>query len=186
MTNGRFIPLAAPDLGVREVRYVNECLESTWISSAGRFITEFEDRFAGFCGVRHAVATNNGTSALHLSLVAFGVGQGDEVIVPTLTYIATANAVRYCGATPVLVDSEPVGMTMDVDEVRRKITPRTKAIIPVHLYGHAVDMNILNEVARNHGLAVIGKRPRLMALASEGGGSVRWGTVPLSASTATK
>ena len=155
MTSDRFIPLAAPDLGANEATYVKECLESTWISSAGRFISEFENRFAEFCGVRHAVATNNGTSALHLSLVALGISNGDEVIVPTLTYIATANVVRYCGARPVLVDSDPLSMTMDVDEVRRKITSRTKAIIPVHLYGHAANMTELNEVAASHRVAVI-------------------------------
>ncbi len=155
MSDDRFIPLAVPDLTATEASYVSECLENTWISSAGRFIGEFEERFAAFCGVAKAVATNNGTSALHLSLVALGVGPGDEVIVPTLTYVATANVVRYCGATPVLVDSEPLAMTMDVDEVRRKITAQTKAIIPVHLYGHAANMAELNDVANRYEIAVI-------------------------------
>jgi DegT/DnrJ/EryC1/StrS aminotransferase family protein len=149
------IPIAAPHLDGREASYVQECLETTWISSAGRFIDEFEISFAEFCDAEYAIATNNGTTALHLALVALGIGPGDEVIVPTLTYVATANAVTYCGATPVLTDSEPVGMTMDVADVRRKITSRTKAIVPVHLYGHAADMDSINALAREHDLLVV-------------------------------
>jgi perosamine synthetase len=155
VTPRRFIPVAAPDLTGNEAKYVQECLESTWISSAGRFIATFEAAFAEFCGVDHAIGTNNGTSALHLCLLGLGVGPGDEVIVPTLTYIATANVVRYCGATPVLADCEPLAMTIDVEDVRRKITTRTKAIIPVHLYGHAADMVELNKLAEEHGIAVL-------------------------------
>ncbi len=155
MTPPRFIPVAAPELTGNEAKYVQECLDSTWISSAGRFIATFEAGFAEFCGVNHAIATNNGTSALHLCLLGLGIGPGDEVIVPTLTYIATANVVRYCGATPVLADCEPMAMTIDVEDVRRKITPRTKAVIPVHLYGHAADMVELNKLAEQHGIAVV-------------------------------
>jgi perosamine synthetase len=155
MTTGRFIPVAAPDLAGNEAKYVQDCLDSTWISSAGRFIQEFEAGFAAFCGVGHAIATNNGTSALHLALVALGIGPGDEVIVPTLTYVATGNVVRYCGATPVLVDSEPLGMTLDVEDVRRKITPRTKAIIAVHLYGNAADMTELNKLSDHYGIPIL-------------------------------
>ena len=99
------IPVAAPVLDGREKEYVLECLSTSWISSNGRFIVEFEKAFADFCGVEHAVATNNGTTALHLALVSLGLKPGDEVIVPTLTYIASANAVRYCGAIPVFVDN---------------------------------------------------------------------------------
>lgn len=132
-----------------------ECLSSTWISSAGRFIGAFEQAFAKFCGAEHAVATNNGTSALHLALIALGVGAGDEVIVPALTYIATANAVRYCGATPVLVDSEPAAMAMAPGLLAEKITPRTKAILPVHLYGHPANMARIKAVAAQHSLAVV-------------------------------
>lgn len=149
------VQIAAPDLDGNEAKYVAECMTTTWISSAGRFISEFEQKFADFCGVEHAIATNNGTTALHLALTALGVGPGDEVIIPTLTYIATANAVRYCGATPVLADSEPLAMTIDVDEVRRKITPRTKAIIPVHIYGCAAQMSPLNDLAAEYDLAVL-------------------------------
>jgi perosamine synthetase len=149
------IPIASPDLTGKESQYVNECIESTWISSVGHFITDFEDAFSKVAGTRHAVATNNGTTALHLALAAVGIGPGDEVIVPTLTYIATANAVRYCGATPVLADVEPDTMNLDPKDVEHRITGRTKAIIPVDLYGHPADMNSIMALARRHELKVI-------------------------------
>lgn len=149
------IQIAAPDLRGREREYVLECVDTGWVSSAGRFVGEFEAAFAEFCGVEHVVAANNGTTALHLALVAMGIGPGDEVIVPTLTYIASANAVKYCGATPVFVDSEPVGMTLDPEDVLRKITPRTKAIMPVHLYGNASDMSSIMKIAADHGIVVV-------------------------------
>ena len=98
------IPVAQPKLCGNERKYVLDCLDTNWISSVGKYIGAFEDAFANFCGVRHAIAANNGTTALHLALVALDLQPGDEVIIPTVTYIATANAVRYCGATPVLVD----------------------------------------------------------------------------------
>lgn len=151
----RRIPVAAPLLDGREREYVLECLDSTWISSAGRFIGEFEARFAEFCGVKHAVATNNGTTALHLALVALGVGPGDEVIIPTLTYVATANAVRYCGATPVLADCDPATMNLDPARVAELVTERTRGVIPVHLYGHPADMDPINRLAQQHGLFVL-------------------------------
>src|SRR5262245_4406486 len=141
------IPVAAPVLDGRETEYVLECLATSWISSAGRFIGEFEREFAKYCGVKHAVATNNGTTALHLALVALRLQPGDEVIVPTLTYIASANAVRYCGATPVFVDSDVNTFNMDPNEVVAKITPRTKGIMPVHLYGHPVDLDPILQIA---------------------------------------
>ena len=149
------IPVAAPVLDGNEKKYVMECLETEWISSNGRFIAEFEQSFAAYCGVRHAIATNNGTTALHLALVACGIGEGDEVIVPTLTYVATANAVRYCNATPVLVDNDPRTFNIDVELVEAAITDRTKAIIPVHLYGHPVDMDPLRKIADEHGILII-------------------------------
>jgi len=149
------IAVAAPVLDGRETEYVLECLSTSWISSAGRFIAEFETAFANYCGVRHAIATNNGTTALHVSLVALGLGEGDEVIVPTLTYIATANTVRYCNATPVFVDNDARTFNIDPDEIRARVTPRTKGIIPVHLYGHPADMDPILEIAREHGLFVV-------------------------------
>ena len=149
------IAVAAPMLNGNEKRYVLECLETTWISSIGRFITEFEGAFARFCGVEHAVAVSNGTTALHVGLVALGLKPGDEVIVPTLTYIATANAVTHCGAKPVLVDCDPRTLNMDPAAIGKKITARTKGIIPVHLYGHPADMDPIISVARDHGLFVL-------------------------------
>lgn len=149
------IPVAAPVLDGREAEYVAECIETEWISSNGRFIGAFEKAFADFCDVKHAVAVNNGTTALHLALVALGIETGDEVIVPTLTYIASANCVRYCNAVPVLVDSDPQSMNMDPARVEAAITPRTKAIIPVHLYGHPVDMDPIRNLARQHGLFIV-------------------------------
>lgn len=150
-----FIPVAAPVLVGNEKRYVMDCLESTWISSRGKYVDRFETAFAEFCGVRHGVSCTNGTVALHLALLALGIGPGDEVIVPTLTFVATANAVRYCGATPVFVDCEPDTWNIDPALIEARITPRTKAIIVVHLYGHPVDMDAVNSIARRHDLFVI-------------------------------
>ena len=149
------IPVAAPVLDGREKEYVLECLSTSWISSNGRFIVEFEKAFADFCGVEHAVATNNGTTALHLALVALGLKPGDEVIVPTLTYIASANAVRYCGGIPVFVDNHVPTFNIDPDAIEAKITGRTKGILPVHLYGHPVDLDPILQIAENNGLFVL-------------------------------
>jgi perosamine synthetase len=149
------IPIASPDLSGNESAYVNECLTSTWISSVGHYITDFEVAFAKVAGTRHAVATNNGTTALHLALVAVGVGPGDEVIVPALTYIATANTVAYCGATPVFADVEPDTLNIDPADIEHRITSRTKAIVPVHLYGHPADMTAIMAIAERHGLIVV-------------------------------
>lgn len=149
------IPVSAPVLDGRETEYVLECLQTNWISSHGKFVTQFEKAFAEFCGVRHAVAVNNGTTALHLSLVALDVKAGDEIIIPSLTYIATANVVRYCNATPVFVDNDQRTYNIDVDEIAAKITPRTKGIMPVHLYGHPADMDPILEIADKYGLFVV-------------------------------
>jgi perosamine synthetase len=154
-TTMRRIPVAAPALVGREKEYVLDCLDSTWISSSGSYIERFEQAFAAFCGVRHAMTCTNGTVALHLALLALGVGPGDEVIVPTLTYVATANAVRYCGATPVFVDAEIDSWNMDPGAAARAVTGRTKAIVVVHLYGHPTDMDPIIDLARDHGLAVV-------------------------------
>ncbi len=132
-----------------------DCLQSTWISSNGKYIDRFEEAFGRFCETRHAISCSNGTVALHLALLALGVGPGDEVLVPTLTFIATANAVMYCGARPVFVDAEPETWNIDPALLETRVTPRTKGIIVVHLYGHPVDMEPVLEVARRHGLFVI-------------------------------
>ena len=121
----------------------------------GPEVAAFEQNFARFCGVRHAIGVSSGTSALHLAVVAAGIGAGDEVITVPMTFIATAAAIRYAGATPVFVDVDPVTLTMDVSQIEAAITPRTKAILPVHLYGHPADMDPICAIARKHNLVVI-------------------------------
>jgi perosamine synthetase len=149
------ISVAHPVLGGREKEYVLDCLETSWISSIGKYIGRFEESFADFCGAEYAVSCSTGTAALHIALLALGVQEGDEVIVPTLTYVATANAVRYCGATPVFVDSEPATMNLDPLRVAEKITERTKGIIAVHLYGHPADMDPILALGRAYHLFVL-------------------------------
>ena len=150
-----FLPVAEPDLGSLEESYVLDAVRSGWVSSIGPYVGRFESGFAEFTGVRHAVAVSNGTTAIHLALLAAGVGPGDEVVVPALTFVATAAAVRHAGAEPVFVDSEPGVGTMDPAALARALSPRTKAVIPVHLYGNAADMDPILELARKRGLFVI-------------------------------
>ena len=149
------IPIYQPALTGREREYVNDCLDSTWISSKGKYLSLFEQGFAGAVGVGHAAGVCNGTVALHLALVALGIGPGAEVIVPTLTYIASVNAISYTGATPVFVDSLADTWQMDPADVQRKVTPRTRAILAVHLYGHPCDMDALCAIAGAHGLFLV-------------------------------
>jgi perosamine synthetase len=151
----RNIPVAAPVFVGNEKAYVNDCIDSTWISSSGKYVDQFESGFASFCDVRHAISCCNGTTALHLALCALGVGPGDEVIVPTLSFVATANTIRYCGAVPVFVDSEPETWNIDPSLIESKITERTKGIIVVHLYGHPAHMDPIMAIARSHGLFVV-------------------------------
>lgn len=148
-------PVYRPRFTGREKDLVLDCLESTWISSKGKYIAQFESRFADYLAVPHALSVSNGTVALHVALEALGIGPGDEVLVPTLTYVASANAITYTGATPVFVDSETDWWQMDPDDIAGRITPRTRAIMPVHLYGHACDMGPIMETARQHGLKVV-------------------------------
>lgn len=150
-----FIPVSRPDLSGNEEKYVVDAIRSTWISSTGPYVERFEQEFSRLCNVEHAIPVANGTVALHLTLLALGIGPGDEVIVPSLTYIATANAVRYVGANPVFVDVEENTWCLDPSKLENAITLQTKAIIVVHLYGHPADMDSINHVARIHGLAVI-------------------------------
>ncbi|WP_085524178.1 DegT/DnrJ/EryC1/StrS family aminotransferase [Tuberibacillus sp. Marseille-P3662] len=155
MSEKRMIPLASPVFNGNEKQYVLDCIDSTWISSGGKYVQAFERQFADYCGTQYAISCANGTVALHLALEALGIGPGDEVIVPTLTYIASANAVTYCGATPVFVDAEPETWNIDPDGIEAKINGRTKAIIAVHLYGHPVDMDAVQFIAAEHNLYVI-------------------------------
>jgi len=149
------IPVAEPTMGETELMYVSDCILTGWVSSAGKYVELFEKKFASFCETKHAVSVSNGTAALHLALVALGIGPGDEVIIPSLTFISTANAVRYVGADPVFVDSEKETWNMDPEGVRQALTPRTKAIIPVHIYGHPVDMDPIMRIASEKGIFVI-------------------------------
>jgi len=149
------IPVYQPSLTGNEKKYVNDCLDSNWISSKGKYVSLFEKEFANYVDVKYATGVSNGTVALHLALVALGIGTGDEVIVPTLTYIASVNAIVYTGATPVFVDSLPDTWQIDPEEVRKSITPKTKAIMAVHLYGHPCEMSVLKEIADEHRLFLI-------------------------------
>jgi perosamine synthetase len=149
------VPVYQPLLAGNERKYVNECLDSTWISSKGPFIARFEEQFAQYIGVEYATSVSNGTVGLHLALVALGIEAGDEVIVPTLTYVASANAISYVGGVPVFVDSLSETWQMDPEKIERQITKRTKAIMVVHLYGHPCDMGRIMEVAQKHHLFVI-------------------------------
>ncbi len=157
MTTGseRFIPVAAPIIGDREVAYVTDALRSGWVSSIGPYIDRFEGEFARYIGVKHAIAVTNGTVALHLALHAMGVGPGDEVIVPDLTFAATAHTVLQTGAVPVLVDVSPETWCIDPRAVERALTPRTKAIVPVHLFGFPADVPALSRLAASRGVRVL-------------------------------
>jgi len=149
------IPVAEPELRGNELKYVTECIETEWVSSLGKYVYAFEDKMAEMCDRRFALSVCNGTAALHLALEALGIGEGDEVIVPSMTFVATANAVSYTGATPVFIDSEKAYWQLDPEQLEGLITPRTKAIIPVDLYGHPVDMDAVIAVAQKHGLYVV-------------------------------
>lgn len=152
---GKIVPVSEPCLIGNEKKYVLDCLESNWISSAGKYITMFEENFAKACNAKYAISCSSGTTALHLALYVLGVKEGDEVIIPTFTMIATANAVRYVGATPVLVDADRETWNIDVHQIECKITPKTKAIIPVHIYGHPCNMDAIHRIAKKYNLLVI-------------------------------
>lgn len=149
------IPVNEPRLGDKELEYLTECVCTGWISSEGRFIREFEERWSAYCGHRYGVAVSNGTVALQIALACLDLSPGDEVILPTFTIISCAQAITYAGGVPVLVDAAPRTWCMDVSLVEAKITPRTRAIMPVHIYGHPVDMDPLLELARKYNLSII-------------------------------
>lgn len=154
-TNLKMIPICTPTLRGNEKKYVEDCLHTTWISSKGKYVEQFEKQFSNFCNVKFAVSCVNGTTALHLALESLGITEGDEVIIPDFTFIATANAVRYSRAKPILIDSELDTWNIDVDEIEEKITSKTKAIIPVHIYGHPVNMGQIKKIAKKYNLYVI-------------------------------
>lgn len=154
-TPAQRVPVYQPDLSGNERAYVLDCLDSGWISSIGKYTTRFEQMVCEYTAIEHAAAVSNGTVALHLALHCLDIGPGDEVIVPTFTYIASVNTIAQTGATPIFVDSRPGDWLIDVDDVRRSITPRTKAIMAVHLYGSMCDMPALVELAQERGLKIV-------------------------------
>lgn len=164
----RRIPVAEPSLSGNELKYVTECIETGWISSQGGFVKRFEAEIAKRLGVEHVLAVSNGTVALHLALLALGIGPGDEVLVPDLTFAATINTVIQAGATPVIVDVDPHSWNMDPAAAAAAVTPRTKAVMPVHLYGQPAEMDALMALADRHGLFVIEDAAEAMGSAYKG------------------
>ena len=150
-----FIPVCEPFLDGNEIEYLVDAFKTGWISSSGKYVTLFENKFAEYCGAKYGVAVCNGTVALHLALVALGIKKGDEVIIPNFTMIASAFAVCYTGAKPVFVDAEDQSWNINPEKLEEKITSRTKAIMPVSIFGHPCEMDTINEIAEDHNLKVI-------------------------------
>jgi perosamine synthetase len=150
-----FFPVSEPYLGDRERELLLEAFDSGWISSKGSFIKKFEDEFARYCHRSYGVSVGNGTLAIHLALLALGVGPGDEVLVPSFTFIASVNPIRHVGATPVFVEVDKKTLTVDVEDFKKKITPKTKAAIMVPLYGHSVDYDPLLILCDEHNIHVV-------------------------------
>ena len=149
------IPLCVPEVRGNEWKYIKECLDTNWVSSVGKFVDRFEVEFAEYNEVNAAVVTMNGTAALQLALVTLGIGEGDEVIVPSMTFISSVNAIKYVGAIPVFVDIDRETFVMDVNKVEELITEKTKAIMPVHIYGYPVEMDEINAIAKKYKLFVV-------------------------------
>jgi perosamine synthetase len=151
----KYYPVAEPQISDLEKTYVNQCLDSGWISSQGEFIQRFESAYADYCGTKHAISVVNGTMSLHAILLALGIGAGDEVIVPAFTYVASANVILYTGAKPIFVDCDPETYNIDTQKVMEKITSKTRAIIAVHIYGNPCDMDELQKISKQHNLHLI-------------------------------
>lgn len=151
----KFIPISQPSITEKEIEYVTDAIKSGWVSSLGKYIDMFEEKFAGYCGTKYAVATSNGTTALHLALVSLGITSEDEVIIPDFTFVATASAVKYIGAKVVTVDIDEDTLCIDPQTIEKAITAKTKAIIPVHLYGHPANMLEINKIAKKYNLVVL-------------------------------
>ncbi|MBX4261746.1 LegC family aminotransferase [Clostridium estertheticum] len=149
------IPLCIPEIRGNELKYVKDCIDTNWVSSVGSYVNLFEDKFSEYVGSKSAVVTMNGTAALQLALLTLGIGAGDEVIVPSLTFISPVNTIKYVGAEPVFVDVCRDTFVMDASKIEELITPKTKAIMPVHIYGHPVDMVKVMQIAKKHNLFVI-------------------------------
>jgi len=153
--NSKKIFVCEPYLNGNETKYVMDAVSTGWISSSGSYVTKFEEAFSEYCGVRHGIAVCNGTVALHLAMAALGIGKGDEVIIPSFTMIATAFAVCYTGAMPVFVDADKDTWNIDVNKIEEKITDRTKAIIPVHVFGNPCNMDAICDIAKRHNLFIV-------------------------------
>lgn len=149
------IPLCVPEVRGNEWKYIKECLDTNWVSSVGSYVDKFEEDFAKYLGSESAVVTMNGTAALQLAMITLGIGEGDEVIVPSMTFISSVNSIKYTGADPVFVDVCRDTYVMDVNKIEELITPKTKAIMPVHIYGYPVDMDKLCELAKKYNLYII-------------------------------
>ena len=168
------IPIARPQMGAEEKELVWSAMEAGALAQGPR-VAELESRFADFIGVGQAVATSSGTTALHLALLGYGIGPGDEVITVPFTFIASANSILFTGARPVFVDIEADSYTIDVGQIEAAITPRTRAIMPVSLYGNPADMNAIAEIAERHGLAVVEDAAQAHGAAIGGRRSGSWG-----------
>jgi len=171
------IPVNEPLIGEQEIEYVLDCLKTGWISSSGKYLESFEQAWARYCGMGSGVAVSNGTTALQVAVACLNLQPGDEVIMPTFTIISCAQAVTYNGGIPVLVDADPRTWCMDVDQVAAKITRRTRAIMPVHIYGHPVDMDPLISLAEQHGLHIIEDAAEAHGaeyLSKRGSSSAKW------------
>jgi len=151
----KLIPISQPSITQKEIDYVTDAIKSGWVSSLGKYIDEFEEKFAKFCNTKYALATSNGTTALHLTLVSLGITKNDEIIIPDFTFVATASAVKYIGAKVVTVDINEDTLCIDPKAIEKAITSKTKAIIPVHLYGHPANMEDINKIAKKYNLFVV-------------------------------
>lgn len=155
MITKKFIPVCNAYLNGNEKKYLNDCIDTGWISSAGKYVKEFEQAFAKYCDSKYAIAVTSGTTALHIALVTLGIKKGDEVIIPSFTMIACAFAVCYTGAKPVFVDIDKDTWTIDVNKIEEKITSRTKAIMPVHIFGNPCDMDTIKKIAKKYHLHIV-------------------------------
>ena len=149
------IPVCVPLLKGKELEYLKECVDTNWISSKGRYVDEFEKKFSEYCNCKYGVTTTNGTSSIHLALESIGLKKGDEVIVPAFTMISSVFPIIYSGAKPVLADADPETWNIDVNQIEEKVSEKTKAIMPVHIYGHPCDMDPILKIAKKHGLFVV-------------------------------
>ncbi len=149
------IPVCVPLLGGKELEYVTNCVNTNWISSKGKYVEEFEKRFSEYCGCKYGITTTSGTTSLHLALASIDLKKSDEVIVPAFTMISSLFSIVYCCAKPVLVDADKETWNMDIQQIEEKVSDRTKAIMPVHIYGHPCDMDPIMKIAKKHGLFVL-------------------------------